>query len=378
MKYTLRTLVILTLALVSQGLQAQITINTADLINVNDSIVLRNDQYSGSVGDSGTNKVWAFPTLLPTAGTRSVRHSMAPSATPFGNVRGSNLALRQDSAYTFYNRVATGNNQGMYIKALAFDLSGLGLGGPSGPALMSFTNPQPVVKTPWAYGNRYSGSSSATRLAIPYDTSVTVGGTTINIDSVGGSVNIAVKQRVNGWGTLTVGTTTVPSLRDVVTSTLGFTIQVHTYVRVFGIRVPLGWQNFPGLAFPPQKTYQVRYWANSQRYPMIEFNVDSAETATGVTYQERTVVGLQSDLASNRLVHIAPNPANDLLHIQLAEGLRAQQLRLVSMTGQTMINRLENITDTQDLDVSTLPRGTYFLMLDLGNGLTDRQRVVIR
>ena len=378
MKYTLRILAILTLAIISQGLQAQITINTADLINVNDSIILRNDQYSGTVGDSGTNKIWAFPTLLPTAGTRSVLYTMAPSATPFGNVIGSNMAVKQDSGYTFFNRVSTGNNQGLYIKALAFDISGLGLGGPTGPALMSFTTPQPLIKTPWAYRSRHSGSSNATRLAIPFDTVISVGGVNLNIDSVGGSVSIAVKQRVNGWGTITVGTTTVPALRDVVESSLGFTIQVHTYVRIFGVKVSLGWQNFPGFGFPPQKTYQVRYWANSQRYPMIEFNVDSAETATSVTYQERTVVGLQDHLTSNRLVQIAPNPANDVLHIQLAEGLHAQQLRLVSMTGQTMINRLDNLTGAQDLDVSNLPRGTYFLMLDLGNGLTDRQRVVIR
>jgi hypothetical protein len=150
-KTTFSLVLLLLMTIIAKG---QITINNADLISVGDTMTLNSSIYLGAVGDSGTNQTWQFPNLTPQFGNPSLSKAMSPVNTPFGAVSGSNLAIFQDSAYTFYNKVTTGNQQGLFYAATAIDLSFLTgtIGGR--PSILRLTTPLPYVTTPYQFNKR--------------------------------------------------------------------------------------------------------------------------------------------------------------------------------------------------------------------------------
>lgn len=366
------------------GLQAQITVRTTSIFTVGDSVVLHRDAYTGAIGDSGISQTWAFPTLTASVGNREVTYAKAPSATPFGPVGGSNLALftLPDSVYSMMTRSTSGSNQGIYLKALVFDASGFSAGipgAPSGNVALVLTNAQPLIKTPWTFGNTYTGSTFTSRLAIPFDTSVTVGGTTINIDSIGIRMNVNVNQRVNGWGTIAVGTAApVGAIRDVNEFSLTPQLQVSTYTTLFGRKIPLGWQTFPApIPLPSTKTVSVRYWTAQSKLPYVEFNLDTNGNATDVTFQPTVPTSL-ADGSSRGLVQIAPNPASGEVFITIPDGLRVAELKLFSATGQVVRHVTSLEAGRQRLSLDGLAAGAYNLLLTADGGYTQQQRLIVR
>ncbi|MEM7036540.1 MAG: T9SS type A sorting domain-containing protein [Bacteroidota bacterium] len=61
-----------------------------------------------------------------------------------------------------------------------------------------------------------------------------------------------------------------------------------------------------------------------------------------------------------------PNPATDQLHLEGTALEQVRQLNIVDMTGRQI--QVHHSADFQTLDVQHLPRGTYFLQLDLEDG----------
>lgn len=372
------------LAVASFSLQAQITVRTTSLFTAGDSVVLHRDAYTGIVGDSGISQTWAFPTLTASVGTREVTYAMAPSATPFGPVGGANLALftLPDSAYTMMTRSTSGSNQGLYLKALVFDASGISAGipgAPTGNVALVLNSAQPIIKTPWTFGNTYNGSSFTSRLSIPFDTSVTVGGTTISIDSIGIRMNVAVSQRVNGWGTIAVGTAApVGAIRDVNDFSLTPQLQVSTYTMLFGRKIPLGWQTFPApVPLPSTTTTSIRYWTAQSKLPYVEFTVDTNGNATDVAFQPTVPTSLAGGYNTG-LIQIAPNPATGEVFVIIPEGLRVHEVKLFSATGQVVrtVSGLE--AGRQRISLDGLALGAYNLLLTADGGYTQQQRLIVR
>jgi len=72
-------------------------------------------------------------------------------------------------------------------------------------------------------------------------------------------------------------------------------------------------------------------------------------------------------------VEIYPNPASDRLFIRTGD-FRPVRLRMVDLQGRVL---LEKSGATDELDVTSLPAGLYFLQLGDGNGRLVTRKVVI-
>lgn len=98
--------------------------------------------------------------------------------------------------------------------------------------------------------------------------------------------------------------------------------------------------------------------------------VDSTD---GYDYLSLTVVGI-GDLqqaVSTQQVSLYPNPTHSRVTIYAAD---VRSITLVNSLGQT-VRRMVNPTDNPTFDVSTLPRGIYFVRVDLPDGVVTKKLV---
>ena len=72
-------------------------------------------------------------------------------------------------------------------------------------------------------------------------------------------------------------------------------------------------------------------------------------------------------------MNIFPNPANDLLLINLPSS--AKQISIVDIYGK-LINSEPALLEFHELKISSLASGTYWLKVDLTNGRTALKRFI--
>ncbi len=73
-------------------------------------------------------------------------------------------------------------------------------------------------------------------------------------------------------------------------------------------------------------------------------------------------------------LHVYPNPAVGQLSVKMEKGAGAS-VRLVSLTGQTMLNTSLASAEAQELDLSAVPAGTYILQIQSKAGLRTQKIV---
>jgi hypothetical protein len=75
------------------------------------------------------------------------------------------------------------------------------------------------------------------------------------------------------------------------------------------------------------------------------------------------------------MVSVYPNPANQKLNVVFSSTGSATSLELVDITGRVCL--FLEVNQTQSIDVSQLPAGTYLLRLVNANGISH-QRIIIQ
>jgi hypothetical protein len=117
-------------------------------------------------------------------------------------------------------------------------------------------------------------------------------------------------------------------------------------------------------------------WSNSASGPAATFSptTTTVYSVTGTATNGCTSTNIFTitvnpclDVASaadNNAVRIYPNPAHESLHFISEEGKRFNLIILNSL-GQTLIEQV-NFDPTQELDVSALPGGIYFVSIQNG------------
>jgi hypothetical protein len=76
-----------------------------------------------------------------------------------------------------------------------------------------------------------------------------------------------------------------------------------------------------------------------------------------------------SDLSDK--VSLYPNPADDVVHLTLPQDLVVSELNVTNTAGQVMIEKKIIGVTQLDINVTTLPSGTYFV--DIRNGVSKAQ-----
>ena len=78
-------------------------------------------------------------------------------------------------------------------------------------------------------------------------------------------------------------------------------------------------------------------------------------------------------LFSETEIKIYPNPSSDIVTVEVSDGISSEKFRIVDVSGREIMSgdiRLK--TSAANIDISSLQRGLYFLILsDKGNLITS-------
>jgi hypothetical protein len=95
----------------------------------------------------------------------------------------------------------------------------------------------------------------------------------------------------------------------------------------------------------------------------------NGDIAYTYTIQPSPITGI-NEIISNDFVKIFPNPANNKISIQYKEN-NNYQIKILNIMGETVL-----ITKTKEIDISSLPNGTYFLNFETDKFLTTKKIII--
>ena len=91
----------------------------------------------------------------------------------------------------------------------------------------------------------------------------------------------------------------------------------------------------------------------------------------GIVFKNNSAIGLVE--SENQELNVFPNPANDLLFINLPSS--AKQISIVDIYGKLIYSE-PALLESHELKISSLASGTYWLKVDLTNGRTALKRFI--
>ncbi len=91
----------------------------------------------------------------------------------------------------------------------------------------------------------------------------------------------------------------------------------------------------------------------------------------GIVFKNNSAIGLVE--SENQELNVFPNPANDLLFINLPSS--AKQISIVDIYGKLIYSETA-LLDSHELKISSLASGNYWLKVDLTNGRTALERFI--
>jgi hypothetical protein len=325
-------------------LNAQITIGTADMPAVNDSLKVSLTNSVGAINSTltGANYTWDFTTLVPT--TQTVYHFDNPAnfTLPFNilfNIFNTSYGLynytpdsipgfpiRISKSYDFYKNSAS-----------AYKLIGKGLFINNVPTPTMYSSIDYVFRFPMNYLNMDSCDYK-------YGTTVpTIG----YYGQKGHRVNT-----VDGWGTLKTPYGTFQTLR--VKSAIAMTDTIYSSTLSIGF------------AFPRPLTVQYKWMASGGKIPILEVDgtmVGPNFTVTNVVYRDSarssvSQLGIHELGTSPKLIKTWPNPASSLVYFDV-QGIDAAGIDIYGMNG-TILSSVNITTETPVVDMSGYAQGLYF------------------
>jgi phosphodiesterase/alkaline phosphatase D-like protein len=99
--------------------------------------------------------------------------------------------------------------------------------------------------------------------------------------------------------------------------------------------------------------------------------VNSAGTTNGLDQTFTTTIGTGLDENGNQQIAVYPNPATDAFHIVGLGGVSS--ISLTDLSGRTLLQK--QVSDSEAILVSTLPKGVYILKIKNNEGTTERKVV---
>jgi hypothetical protein len=85
------------------------------------------------------------------------------------------------------------------------------------------------------------------------------------------------------------------------------------------------------------------------------------------------ITGIDNTLLNEIAVY--PNPADDVLNIELPEQLKIKQMQLINSLGQIVWSQKPE-SNLMTIDVAALPKGIYLLAVETENGILKKKIVV--
>ena len=111
--------------------------------------------------------------------------------------------------------------------------------------------------------------------------------------------------------------------------------------------------------------------ANHNNINFYTLSIPNFGAELGIVFKNISTIGLVE--SENQELNVFPNPANDLLFINLPSS--AKQISIVDIYGKLIYSE-PALLDSHELKISSLASGTYWLKVDLTNGRTALKRFI--
>lgn len=349
---------------------AQITLTQADAPIVGDTITIARDTLPVGivVGAAGTAaQSWNFSTLK--THSISIDSVVSPASTPAAaSFTSSNLAIDNGSFRTYL----TSSSSKLIADGIHGDPMGAGL------VITAKFNPvSTILKFPATHGNSFIDTTH-------FEVTFFIG--QFGIDS----------GKISHYG---YATKTIDAHGSLITPAATYSTTLRQYVNeetLDSIFIKLSgqpWSLAPttltaGFGYPnnPQidTTYTYSWYANGQRWPIAEVEVD---TVGGMTKNanhkiKNTGVGVPHAIEIAGNLDVFPNPASASFTINYASSAANErvEITLLNTLGQAVISKSKATVSgkyIETIDVQKLPKGVYLLRLLSKNGGTVSKKVIV-
>ncbi len=296
----------------------------------------RYDSTAAIPKNTGANQSWNFNTLIQNSSYTNSTFTTVISTPSASIFPGSTLAENQGG----------GNYQFYKITASNYEVSGLQFTG----AAINLSNT--AVFAVWPINFGYS-------LTDGFAGSTTTG--TITTSITGGIINI----NAAGTGTVTMpgGLVLTNCLQVVQTDTLTFAQNTFTQYQV-------------------EKEYQ--YYHSSNKFPVLTIKYQTVTSGTttskniDIYVNNAVVAGITANQLTNEF-SVFPNPAHETINVSLTNNSDLPvSASLTNMLGQVVMT--ENLGNDNlirgSLNVSTLPKGLYFMNVKVGEATTIKKIII--
>ena len=372
----LRALLLIGLTFLIQKGFSQITLTVNDIANVGDQIISTSIPYTGESPAVGPGQNYDL-TLLPQGLLEDTTNYIAAAGTPYASqMPGANICQVSAGSYTYFVR----NSGGFYLKGFVFAIPpGSGLPLPN-EFVFSLSPRIPIMTFPATMGMELNTQATSSRIKIPFDTTISLFGVPVQVDSIGIILNIKDTSIIDGWGSAVFPGGQYEVLRNVHSTNLTTKLQLHTNVpAVFGGP----WVDMPANLIPAGvgdflggKTKDVMLWANGRKQPLVTMSLDTLGLVSSADVQaDLLVVSNRSLVSETPAFEFYPNPASSRLTFMLPEDTRKIKIRDVS---GRLLQVFQNFGTVANLSVESLPEGVHIAEIETSSGQLSRKRIVIK
>lgn len=380
------------MGLVAMSIQAQITVTNSIFPNAGDVLKTRRaNSYGGGqlfITPAGAGQTWDYSAFV---GGVLDAHTVAAASmgSAFASFPDADIILPDETlGGDSYVKVA-GNE--MQVIGFSGDLFGL-LGSSTS---VGFDNPQTILRTPLNYQDNYVDSSSFVSVGLVADFPVLanivdslLAGTGFTVDSIRVTFDAITYVEVDAWGTMIVpetGSFDVLRQKELTYS--------NTIVEMTGALGPIqfGWTDpstIPGAPAIPftglDTTLFYNYFNNNAKEPIVACQVgdptNEPDRITELYYKSAATTNVFGFAGATQSIQAFPNPAVNTLNLKL-ENFDAgkYQIKVYNIIGRELMAIQQTLTgsDTIQVDVSSLNKGTYLYSIIDNNGNTIATRRVM-
>jgi len=352
---------------------AQITLNSTDIVDAGVDVVQAHDTIPSGVtiGSSGSNQTWDFSTVLDDNGKDTLRFrnpSGYPLATDFPLANLVMMDTQEDSAWMYLTK----NTGGLFI---------IGRSQVENGVLTSFPFAGTIITFPSSMGTNFSGSWNGTLFGLDVSALPLLG-----LDSIKITRGTEATSNIDGWGNVITPFGTFASLRQIVVEeTIDTTWEKSTATGIWTVISPgtitaLGALNVPITDISYDTTRTARWWTDdaNSKFPLVEIDYELNGTVNNVDWQKSSPTANVTEIATDVIVELYPNPTKNNVLISISY-LGNKVVSVVDVTGKLMFEQAYR-ENTINISTQNYSNGTYFYTIqDLkGNVLHSSKFIVTR
>ena len=354
------------LGVLSFNLEAQITINSGDVVGFGDRVINAIDLTSStSIGGSGANQTWNFSSL--TTDETDTMDFTNPTWYGLNNPFGAQMVMissREDSSFTYLTKTSTELTVNGVKQILA-----------NGDTVDIAFN-STIIPFPATYGmsGTWSGSFEILRVAVGVDPDGP--GPHATVDSIMFTRYTDASTSVDAWGDVTTPLGTFASLRQNSIENNVDTTWMYTNGQwsILSQTASLVFQ-IPPVSYDTTRT--VRWWSNdpSARFPVVEFQYDQNGNSNGeISWLKASPTTSIKEVSSFNLT-LYPNPSNG--NINIKSDAEIAWVKIYDITGKVMSKY--RFTNKKNITINTnLPKGFYVVEITNKSGDNIIQKLMIQ